>query len=88
MTKIFVTGATGYIGGDAFYAVANAHPEYELTCLVRNSDKGAQVAKDYPSVKLVYGDLDSVDLVEEESKKADIVLRELPRFQQQEYWHV
>ena len=76
MTKIFVTGATGYIGGDAVFAIANAHPEYDFTCLVRNSDKGASVVKDYPSFKLVYGDLDSVDLIEEESKKADIVLSE------------
>ncbi|KAI7522723.1 NAD(P)-binding protein, partial [Hortaea werneckii] len=73
MTKLFVTGATGFIGGDAFYAIANAHPEYEITALVRNSDKGAQVAKEYPNVKLAYGDLDSTDLLEEEAKKADIV---------------
>ena len=76
MTKIFVTGATGYIGGDAVYAIAQAHPEYEFTCLVRNSDKAAQVAKDYAKFKFVYGDLDKVDLIEEESKKADIVLSE------------
>lgn len=74
MTKIFATGVTGYIGGDAVYAIAKAHPEYEFTCLVRNSDKGAQVAKEYPKFKLVYGDLDSIELIEEESKKADIVL--------------
>lgn len=108
------TGATGYIGGDALYAIAQAHPEYELTCLVRNSDKGvsftrsdiliapvaneiqALVAKQYPKARLyadlttlqchidlakqqyrVYGDLDSVDLIAEESSKADIVCREL-----------
>ncbi|KAI6914375.1 NAD(P)-binding protein [Hortaea werneckii] len=75
MTKLFVTGATGFIGGDAFYAIANAHPEYEITALVRNSEKGAQVAKEYPNVKLAYGDLDSTDLLEEEAKKADIVCR-------------
>lgn len=83
MTKVFVTGVTGYIGGDAIYEIANAHPEYQVTCLVRNSDKAASVAKDYASFKFVYGDLDSVELLEEESKKADIVLREpkinLPR---------
>ncbi|KAI4741610.1 NAD(P)-binding protein [Aureobasidium sp. EXF-12298] len=71
--KLFVTGATGYVGGDALYAIVKAHPEYEITALVRNSDKGAQVAVDYPKVKLVYGDLDSTDLLEEESKKADVV---------------
>jgi uncharacterized protein YbjT (DUF2867 family) len=77
MTKIFVTGATGYIGGDALYAIVEAHPEYEITALVRNSDKGAQVAKDYSKVQLVYGDLDSTDVITEESRKADIVCREL-----------
>ena len=65
---------TGYIGGDAFYEIHNAHPEIEYTCLVRNSDKGAQVASQYPKVRLVYGDLDSVEILEEEAKKADIVM--------------
>jgi nucleoside-diphosphate-sugar epimerase len=67
------TGATGYIGGDALYVIAAAHPEYEITCLVRNSDKGAQVANAYPKAKLVYGDLDSFDLIAEQSALADIV---------------
>ncbi|KAK5118321.1 hypothetical protein LTR62_002834 [Meristemomyces frigidus] len=73
MTKLFLTGATGYIGGDALCAIVKAHPEYKITALVRNSDKGAQVAKDYARLKLVYGDLDSVDLIAEEAKKADVV---------------
>ena len=64
---------TGYIGGDAIYAIAKAHPEYDITCLVRNSDKGATVASQHPSIKLVYGDLDKVELIEEEAKRADIV---------------
>lgn len=76
MTKVFATGVTGYIGGDALFAIAKAHPEYDITCLVRNSDKGAQVASQFSTVKLVYGDLDKVDVIEEESKKADIVLSE------------
>lgn len=57
------------------YAIATAHPEYEITALVRNSDKGAKVAAKFPSVKLVYGDLDSVDVLERESRAADIVCR-------------
>ena len=77
MTKIFATGVTGYIGGDALCAIAEKHPEYEITCLVRDSTKGGQVASQYPKTKLVYGDLDKVDLIEEESKKADIVLSKL-----------
>ncbi|OJD34770.1 nucleoside-diphosphate-sugar epimerase [Diplodia corticola] len=66
-------GVTGYIGGDALHAISKAHPEFEWTCLVRNSDKGALVAAQYPKVRLVYGDLDSSDLIAEEAAKADIV---------------
>ncbi|KAI9793177.1 MAG: hypothetical protein M1833_000817 [Piccolia ochrophora] len=72
--KIFATGATGYIGGDALHAIFAAHPDSDVTCLVRNSSKGAQVASKHPSVKLVYGDLSSSDLVRAEAQKADIVL--------------
>lgn len=70
------TGTTGYIGGDALYRINEAHPDWEITCLVRNSEKGSKVAAQYPKVKLVYGDLDSADVIEEEAKKADIVYRE------------
>ena len=69
------TGATGYIGGDALCHLVEKHPEYEIASLVRNSGKGAQVASQYASVRLVYGDLDSERTLEEEAKRADIVLR-------------
>ncbi|KAB8343035.1 hypothetical protein FH972_022629 [Carpinus fangiana] len=67
------TGATGFIGGDAFHALNAKHPDWAYTCLVRNSDKGAAIAKDYPRVRLVYGDLDSAELVEKEAADADVV---------------
>ncbi|KAF6239815.1 hypothetical protein HO173_002361 [Letharia columbiana] len=72
--KIFLLGATGYIGGDALYALVQTHPEYEIACLVRNSDKGAQVASQYVKARLVYGTLDDGDILGQEAKKADIVL--------------
>ncbi|TVY47656.1 hypothetical protein LOCC1_G001798 [Lachnellula occidentalis] len=72
--KVFITGVTGYIGGDALYALEKAHPEYEYTALVRNSDKGAPVAAAYPKIRLVYGTLDDAELLEKESASADIVL--------------
>lgn len=71
--KVFITGATGYIGGDGLYEIVEAHPDWEITCCVRNSDKGAKIASKYAKVKLVYGDLDAVDVIEEEASKADIV---------------
>lgn len=42
--------------------------------MVRNSDKGAKVASQYPKIKLVYGDLDSTDVLTAESANADIVV--------------
>lgn len=77
-TKLLIgirTGATGYIGGDGLFAVAQAHPDWEITALVRSKEKGAHVIKQHPSVKLVYGDLDSAELLEQEAAKADIIYR-------------
>ena len=67
-------GATGYIGGDALFHIAKAHTAYDIACLVRNSEKGAQVASQFAKVRLVYGDLASEQILEEEATKADIVL--------------
>jgi len=72
--KIFITGATGYIGGDVLYALYNAFPDYSFTAIVRNSDKGALVAAAFPRVRLVYGDMDSSALIEDECANADIVI--------------
>lgn len=54
--------------------MAQAHPEIEIACLARDSDKGAQVASQYAKARLVYGNLDDAELLEEEARKADIVL--------------
>jgi len=69
------TGVTGYIGGDILYALEHAHPDWEVTALVRNSDKGATVAASYPKIRFAYGSLDDHDVLEEEASKADIVIR-------------
>ena len=75
------TGATGYIGGDALHAIVDAHPEYELACLVRDSNKGGQVASQFARARLVYGNLDNLEILEEEAKKANIVLSTCARHQ-------
>lgn len=77
---------TGYIGGDAFYVLEKAHPDWEYTALVRSSDKGALLAKKYPKIRLVYGDLNSSQLLEDESMRADVVLSESPM--RTSAWHV
>ncbi|KAI4741438.1 NAD(P)-binding protein [Aureobasidium sp. EXF-12298] len=74
MVNIFITGATGYIGGDTLYELYNKHPEYSYTALVRTAEKGKSVTDKFPKVKTVQGDNDSSDLLKEEASKADIVI--------------
>ena len=75
----------GYIGGDAFYEIFTSHPDYEYTCSVRDSEKGAQVASQYSNVKLIYCTLDDVDKLEAAAQKADIVLSELEKMHVSSY---
>ena len=75
--KIFLTGSTGYIGGDTLYALYNKHSDYEIAVLVRSEEKGKPVKAAFPNVRLVIGDLDSSQLIEEEAAKADVIIREL-----------
>lgn len=70
------TGVTGYIGGDALYALATKHPELSYTALVRSTEKAEQVRARYPSVRVVIGNLGDSDLLKKEAADADIVLRE------------
>jgi len=75
MAKILIIGATGYIGGDALFALLEKHPELEqnITCLVRNSDRGAIVAKKYPKIQFVYGSLDDEEILTQAAEASDIV---------------
>lgn len=67
---------TGYIGGDVLHELYASHPDYEYVALVRTEERGKQVQKAFPNVQTVYGDLDKSQLIEDESAKADIVIRE------------
>lgn len=70
------TGATGYVGGDVLHLLQSAHPEYQISTLVRGSENAAVVSKAYPKVRVVTGDLDNASLIEEEARQADVVIRE------------
>lgn len=67
------TGATGYIGGTVFDTIVKAHPEYDVTVLLRNVP--AEFEKRYPNVKIVTGDYDSFDIISDAASEADIVVR-------------
>lgn len=69
------TGSTGYIGGDALFALTQAHPNWNYSVLVRDAKKGEAVRAAVPRVQLVIGSLDDYDLIKDAAAKADIVVR-------------
>ncbi|KYK54639.1 hypothetical protein DCS_06599 [Drechmeria coniospora] len=72
--KVFLTGATGYIGGTALDHLIQAHPEYEYTVLVRDKHRAEAIGAKYPAVKYVFGTLDDHVNLEEAAAKADVVV--------------
>ncbi|KAL4900448.1 hypothetical protein BDW74DRAFT_161954 [Aspergillus multicolor] len=74
MTKLFITGITGYIGGDAFHVLSQSHPDLEFSALIRTEEKAKYVRELYPNVRVVIGELGDSEKIEKEAAWADIVL--------------
>ncbi|KAL4953922.1 hypothetical protein BDW69DRAFT_147100 [Aspergillus filifer] len=73
-TKLFITGITGYIGGDAFHVLSQEHKDIEFSALIRTEEKAKYVRELYPNVRIVLGGNDDAELIEKEAARADIVL--------------
>ncbi|BCR95004.1 uncharacterized protein AKAW2_12050S [Aspergillus luchuensis] len=74
MAKIFLTGASGYIGGDVLYALKSALPACQYTVLLRDEAKAQKLSQAYPDVQIVLGDLDASSTLEQQAREADIVI--------------
>lgn len=74
-TKLFVTGITGYIGGDAFYYIQQNYAHIEFSALIRTEEKALEVQKKYPNVRVIIGGLDDSDKIAKVASWADVVIR-------------
>lgn len=66
------------MGGEGFYQLYSKHPDFEYTLLLRNEERGKLFLDKYPprdNIHLVYGSLDSEDVIEKAAADADIVVR-------------
>ncbi|KAL9565045.1 hypothetical protein ACKAV7_010815 [Fusarium commune] len=73
--KLFLLGATGWVGSCAAYKIAAAHPDYEYVVLVRSEGKANDAKKFLPGhTRFVIGDFESFDLIASEAVASDIVL--------------
>lgn len=71
--KIFLTGATGYIGGSVFHTLYTHHPDYDYTLLLRSGPSPSLRAA-YPNAKFLHGDYDSLEVLASAARAADIVV--------------
>lgn len=74
-TRVFITGISGYIGGQLATDLSRTHPELYLVGLVRNNEQFHKVKARLPEVEVVLGDLSSFEILLEEAKKADVVIQ-------------
>ncbi|EGX91332.1 nucleoside-diphosphate-sugar epimerase, putative [Cordyceps militaris CM01] len=72
--KVFLTGATGYIGGTVLDYVYKAHPDYEYTLYVRNESRAKPIKAKYPKVNFVYGALENSETLLDAVAKTDVVI--------------
>jgi nucleoside-diphosphate-sugar epimerase len=68
--NVFVTGATGYIGGTV--AVRLSETGHQVRGLARNKEKADQLAT--LGIEPVFGELDDSDLLVREARRADAVI--------------
>ncbi|TIA87136.1 hypothetical protein E3P99_03366 [Wallemia hederae] len=73
MAQVFITGATGYIGGSILARFSDNYPNYKFRALTRNADKANKLSQ-FPNIEGVVGDNNSSDVLEREAKNADIVI--------------
>lgn len=75
-TKVFLTGATGVMGGAGLSELLRYSDKYEVTVLARKSKRNIQKLQSLQSegVRVVWGDLLDENSIKEGIKGADIVL--------------
>lgn len=74
--KVFITGATGYIGGEILYQLLNSKThKFEVTALARSQAKADALEKATNNkVSTVIGDLDDLELIEKAINANNIII--------------
>ncbi len=77
-TKIFLTGATGYIGGSVLTALLKRGSEFQITVLVRSQDSVAKLEQ--LGVTPVLGSLSDSDILTKAAADSDVVIHAAESF--------
>ncbi|KAH7408070.1 hypothetical protein BKA64DRAFT_668049 [Cadophora sp. MPI-SDFR-AT-0126] len=73
--RIFITGATGYVGGDFIALLHHERPNYEIRALVRSSQQACTLASHFPKVHCILAPPEPHGLLVDEGEAADVVVQ-------------
>lgn len=75
MSKVFITGATGYIGGEVLYQLLDQHTDLEIYAVVRSQAKADDLVKKTGNkVTPVIGDLDNLEFLSKYVGECDVII--------------
>jgi nucleoside-diphosphate-sugar epimerase len=76
MTKILLTGVTGYIGGAVLTRLAkrNDFNSFDIRCIVRSSEKGEKIKALYKNVTPIVGSHSDIPLMTKATSEVDVVI--------------
>lgn len=74
--KVFLLGATGFLGGHVVALLKTKHPDYHLTCLLRHPtpEAVALLQSLNPNFAVIQGTLDDRDIIAQAASEADVVI--------------
>jgi nucleoside-diphosphate-sugar epimerase len=74
MPSIFLTGATGFIGGTILASLYKSNPEIHIKALIRRQENADHLQSIYPNLEPVIGDLSSLELLKATAASVDFVI--------------
>lgn len=71
---IFLTGATGFVGGTVLASLYKAHPHIRVKSLIRKEADAKELQSIYPNLTPIIGDLSSLSVLTSTAAEADFVI--------------
>ena len=72
--RIFLTGATGFVGGAVLSLLYNIEPGVQVTALVRKEADAKKLQTAYPNIHILIGTHSSLDLLKSTAAEVDFVI--------------
>jgi len=76
MTKILLTGVTGYIGGAILTRLAKREDfdSFDIRCIIRSSDKADKIQKLFKNITSIVGSHSDIPLISKAASEVDVVI--------------